>query len=337
MDSLRSETLSRESNQEGFLRTVGTICDFLLSLCQFSEYQADTSTPQELCKSSLSVLAYFWKPYYPQKMDLKFQEGLLEHVTSPSLLEGLLAPIATLITVNQKKGDPAAHENTAMGEEHYARFKQYEMGFLQCWDLPDQRFSSQVSPDGITILTRIGRALVQTLLLIDPRSTRALLQHGDFLYQTEKYEESLRSYLHAGALETSYFCNPHSRFSYAPSTIHRMIGCLHKLQATSQAIVMSQMVSMGDGSALYKAIQNRPQTLNPKFFQFLWRVPLLELLAAVFLKNKDETTSQLVLQILRKPEINENNPAHIHANTTSRMIMSFLKELLRDSFGDSFR
>ena len=100
---------------------------------------------------------------------------------------------------------------------------------------------------------------------------------------------------------------------------------------------MSQMVPMGDYSSLYKAIQNRPQSLNPKFFQFLWRVSLLELLAAVFLKNKDEKTSQLLLQILRKPEINENNPHHIQNNMVSRLSMSFLKELLRDVFGDSFK
>jgi hypothetical protein len=60
-------------------------------------------------------------------------------------------------------------------------------------------------------------------------------------------------------------------------------------------------------------------------------------MTSVYVKKKDEKTTELLLQLLRKPEINENNPPHIQSTTTARLGASFLKELVRDLFGDRFR
>ena len=98
---------------------------------------------------------------------------------------------------------------------------------------------------------------------------------------------------------------------------------------------MSQIVPMGDCQSLYRIAQSHPQTLNSKYFQYLWHIPLLELLVSVYKKLKDEKTCNLLIQIIQKPEINQNNPNHIHNSITGKLTASFLKELLRDFLGHS--
>lgn len=148
--------------------------------------------------------------------------------------------------------------------------------------------------------------------------------------QEGKKNEALCQYLIAGALETSFFSDPGAKFLFSVNTLRRMINCLRSLQATSQAIVLSQMIPMGDCSSVYRMILAQPQTLNSKYFKYLWEVPLLEVLVAVYKKRKDEDKASALIQILRKPEINQNNPAHIQKQITSKLAACFLRELFRD-------
>ena len=170
--------------------------------------------------------------FWFQKIELDFENGLLPCITNPLVVSGLLAPILTLLFVNQqKKIEQEQVSIDLMMSDKYPRFKEYEIGFLACWNLVDPRFSSQLSAEGTAILSKASHSLAKTLLRMEPDNCSHLLLYGDILFQDEQYRQALCSYLKAGALQTSFFCDPspHS-FAYSQCALNRMITCLFKIQ-----------------------------------------------------------------------------------------------------------
>eukprot|EP01132_Coremiostelium_polycephalum_P004113 gene4113-5146_t len=106
---------------------------------------------------------------------------------------------------------------------------------------------------------------------------------GDIYFEKRYYRESLRYYLLGCGVENSFFSTPTSHSS-TKKTLHnlsyRIFQCLHQLRSPMQAIVVTQMFkNLPQACSIsFKIIQEEFYQLDPTYFQFIWEMPILEML-----------------------------------------------------------
>ncbi|KAF2072143.1 hypothetical protein CYY_006541 [Polysphondylium violaceum] len=111
-----------------------------------------------------------------------------------------------------------------------------------------------------------------------------LIYIGDLYFEKKYYRESLRYYLLGCAVENSFFSNikktQETMDTFLFKLSHRIFDCLFYLKLPMQAIVVSQLFDNSYQASLvsFKMIQDEYYHLDPNYFQFIWDIPLLEML-----------------------------------------------------------
>jgi len=330
IDALRRAKANENPQEVSRLAAIGVTCDFVRSLCGYAMSLNSSNSPEDsllVVRKCLGVLAYFWKPQF-SRLEWKTDEGLFHYLENVELLAGLVVCITALLFVNHQQLDPKYQEKVIFCFENYPNFAKYHHGLLQCWNDPDQRFSSRVSPDGIITLRNVAKAILTTLHKQNPNHSIFLLQYADILYEEGEHSQAFKFYLLSGAVTSAYFSNPSTVIEYSASTLRRMITCLCAQKAITQALVLSQLTPNGDYSAIFRLAQNT-NSFESKYFQFLWDVPILEVMVSIFTKMKDEKNASTLIQLLQHPDVNQNNLGEPRARFM-KVTIGFFKELARE-------
>jgi uncharacterized protein YsxB (DUF464 family) len=67
---------------------------------------------------------------------------------------------------------------------------------------------------------------------------------------------------------------------------------------------------------------------DQKYFQFLWDLPILELMVSIFTKMKDEKNASYLVLLMQHPDVNQNNPES--RTRLMKVMLGFFKELARE-------
>lgn len=97
-----------------------------------------------------------------------------------------------------------------------------------------------------------------------------------------KFKQCLKYYILATAQETNNFTNPALKIPRNFYTvIRRLITSLHAMKAHIQCIILCQFLTPIDYSLAFKIIQENAPLLDTSYFQYIWEVPILELLICI--------------------------------------------------------
>ena len=118
-------------------------------------------------------------------MNWKVNEGLLGYIEDEEVLSNIVTGIVGLLYINkqQKEKDINFFDKIFLCTEHYRFLEFYLNGFTVCWSSLDQRFSSQLSPDGFSILFQLVKSILRRLFILSPFNSQYFLQSADFLFE----------------------------------------------------------------------------------------------------------------------------------------------------------
>ncbi|KAK5583831.1 hypothetical protein RB653_005433 [Dictyostelium firmibasis] len=160
---------------------------------------------------------------------------------------------------------------------------------------------------------------------------RYLIYIGDIHFDKKFHREALRYYLLGCGLENAFFSDPAktsvTNSKYLTFLSRRIFDCFYFLRAPMQAIVVSQFFGNLNQTCLvsFKIIQEEYYQLDTNYFQYIWELPLLEVLLTTFTKQKDLKKMYLINQIISNPIINENNHPDIRKNFIKNTKHNFWK------------
>ncbi|KAM9949704.1 hypothetical protein ACTFIT_010926 [Dictyostelium discoideum] len=162
---------------------------------------------------------------------------------------------------------------------------------------------------------------------------RYLIYIGDIHFDRKFHREALRYYLLGCGLETAFYSDPVktsvTNSKYLTFLSRRIFDCFYFLRAPMQAIVVSQFFGNLNQTCLvsFKIIQEEYYQLDTNYFQYIWELPLLEILLTTFTKQKDLKKIYLINQIISNPIINENNHPDIRKNFIKNTKHNFWKAI----------
>jgi hypothetical protein len=121
---------------------------------------------------------------------------------------------------------------------------------------------------------------------------------------------------------------------YSKGVLWKVIKCLRALRANVQAAVLCQLIpeeaQQGHFATAFQILQSDVPALDGRYFQFIWELPLLEMLVFVYNKRKEDQKVNELLQLISKPALNINNDPQIRARTIACMKTNFFKALYQD-------
>ncbi len=163
----------------------------------------------------------------------------------------------------------------------------------------------------------------------------AYLQLGDAFFLTKHLVRSLYNYLMAGSCLTLCFRDPSrvSRFVFLDSTLSKMVDCLRSTRLASAAIVMTQMIGEEKESNFKTAldlISFDTNCLDEKYFEFVWEIGLLEIIAALYHKRREENRVNKIVSLIARPELNVNCPILIRSKFINQLRCNFFKTLFHE-------
>ncbi|EGC30571.1 hypothetical protein DICPUDRAFT_95711 [Dictyostelium purpureum] len=156
---------------------------------------------------------------------------------------------------------------------------------------------------------------------------------GDIYFEKKYYRESLKYYLLGCAIENAFYSDPTktalTTSKYFTHLARRLFDCFYFLKSPMQAIVVSQFFGNLNQtcSVSFKIIQDEFYQLDTNYFQYIWEMPLLEILINTFTKQKDIKKVYILTQIISNPNINEFNHPDIRKNYIKNTKNNFLKAI----------
>jgi hypothetical protein len=82
------------------------------------------------------------------------------------------------------------------------------------------------------------------------------------------------------------------------------------MEAVTEAVVLCQFLPNIDYEKTFTMLKANPGRISSVYLKFIWEMPILEFLAYFFSQKYIDTAKyDLVLSLIRRPELNEHNRA----------------------------
>eukprot|EP01114_Cavostelium_apophysatum_P003970 TRINITY_DN14100_c0_g1_i1.p1 TRINITY_DN14100_c0_g1~~TRINITY_DN14100_c0_g1_i1.p1 ORF type:complete len:604 (-),score=154.45 TRINITY_DN14100_c0_g1_i1:8-1633(-) len=179
------------------------------------------------------------------------------------------------------------------------------------------------------------RNTLEHLHLVNKSDSRWLYAQGDALYEGSdiggkdgaKQKNIISYYLHGCALDTAFFTSYTKLPSQFVSVVKRLTFALQSTKASLQAAILCQFGSPVDYNLAFQFLQDNVLNIDPSYCQYIWELPILELLLATYSKTGDERRCSSLIHLITRPELNQYNAAEAREIFVDRVKMNFLKQL----------
>ncbi|EDV25959.1 uncharacterized protein TRIADDRAFT_23696, partial [Trichoplax adhaerens] len=154
--------------------------------------------------------------------------------------------------------------------------------------------------------------LLRHALSIYPMDTSWLRTQGDFNYIIRKYPTSLRNYIEAGAISSSYFLNEVPTDIWDDLVYRRMISCCSALFCHTQAAVLCQFLTPVDFNMAIRAVQqHNSEDAMETYYHCIWETTILEAIIHLHSMRGEYDKQQIAMSCLNQPELNSYNSTDI--------------------------
>lgn len=165
----------------------------------------------------------------------------------------------------------------------------------------------------------------------DPRPEWGLAL-GELCELDGDYAMALQCYLQAAAINSNCFtirpsCLPTDTFG--KELVRRLLAVTVKLNLLLPAAVLCQCLSPGpDYAVAYQIVQSQPPAkLDAAFLEFIWEVPLLELLTHLYATAKSSSKVAYLTQLMQRPNFSVHNPPLVRGAAVAALQQRFLQKL----------
>jgi hypothetical protein len=188
-------------------------------------------------------------------------------------------------------------------------------------------------------LVRLTYSVVERLLILKEKSSRdqihlnTLLTSAELSVVLNEPRRAARQLLALGVLETFNWSSqaPMPVFEQA---IPILILALNAMQHYTHAVVLCQCLAEVNYAVACKLIQDNFVSLKSEYFEFIWEIPLLELLIYIYSKLGQEKQANHAMAIMGRPEFNEHNTTEARAKIINMTKRTFLRKLTSELFVD---
>jgi len=163
---------------------------------------------------------------------------------------------------------------------------------------------------------------------------------GDLLYDRSNHQSAISHYLSALATYYGVFAkavrgnNDQARRGpwhlISSLVVRRLITCFSSLKCSTTAAVLCQYLTPVDFTLAFKLLQEEPIAANSTHLQYVWEMPLLELLIHIYTTAKDDEKTDLLMRIVERPELNQANFSSIQKQVVNRLRCGFLRVLVSE-------
>ncbi|KYQ92626.1 hypothetical protein DLAC_06622 [Tieghemostelium lacteum] len=260
--------------------------------------------------------------------------GLLQYISNCVLLEVLSSIFVGVIHAIQvhKKQIPSSLE---LNLEIYPSFAKVVSGYL----LNSSQVVSTQTQQLLELdlfITDLYQETINRWMSIEPGNGKLYLYLGDIYFEKKYYRDSLRYYLLSCCHENSFYTDStksnDTTHKYLLPLSYRIYHCLIQLRSPMQAIIVSQLFKNQSQSCsvIFKIIQDDYLSLDPNYFQYIWEIPILEILINTYSKLKDQVKLSLLYQITSNFAINEFNNSDIRSQFIKFTLNNYWKQLSND-------
>lgn len=335
---------------------ISVLCSFSLHLSNIIQiFNNDIKNKKEIDDEKLKSLSYLIDSFFQltikglsgtKTIEWSSENGLLSYINNITVLN-ILSFIITLSLQHLH------HSASVRIDWKPSRFDQ---------SLSNLEWMKNIKC--LTLSNEYGILLIhiETLLRyhnLDPNDLNVLLALGDAYHFIEKHNYAIKYYIKAGNIESDFFTDiviPDSIIKSIQKLITSFIG----LKRFDIATVLKQFVSSKDNySDLYSLVLQYGLYFKENYIDYLYEIPIIELLISMYFnllnyiyiiflltpkslflkdlchKNDEKGKLNLLINHLRKPELNEN----IENEQRKKIILSikrkFFKQLTKEFLLDS--
>ncbi|EGG17945.1 hypothetical protein DFA_08946 [Cavenderia fasciculata] len=276
--------------------------------------------------------------------------GLLNHINNESLLESLLSILIGILSILSKSSQQLKDPRGGGGVEELYLEHYGELTLLVSQQQSSQQLTSSIFQHHVSTNIDQLDAVVREIILntalrlnraVEKVSFKSHYILGELYYEKNKYLESLRSYLMAFALQSSFFTNTRKAIDQLTDMsriVFKLSNCLIQLGYPMQAVAVNQILLPTTATQLqnqtfstcFKIIQDHLNTLDSLYFQYIFEIPILELLINHYNRLKDTKKLTLLNQLISSPILNEFNHPDIRTNFQKTTKINLLKSLAID-------
>ncbi|PRP78481.1 hypothetical protein PROFUN_13658 [Planoprotostelium fungivorum] len=146
---------------------------------------------------------------------------------------------------------------------------------------------------------------------------------------TWKQRHSISSYLTGLSLDVG-FCDSTTTVTRDFNlVVKRLSASLVAVREFVPAMVFYQFLGPVDYTRLFSIVQDHFSLLDPTWFPYIWEVPVLESLIAIYAKTRDEKKLSLLNHLISNAALNQHNSPETRENYVNQQKSNFLKVFTR--------
>eukprot|EP01130_Rhizamoeba_saxonica_P017915 TRINITY_DN8818_c0_g1_i1.p1 TRINITY_DN8818_c0_g1~~TRINITY_DN8818_c0_g1_i1.p1 ORF type:complete len:892 (+),score=179.74 TRINITY_DN8818_c0_g1_i1:8-2683(+) len=157
----------------------------------------------------------------------------------------------------------------------------------------------------IKFMLELWKEVLSQQRKVDPNDHVSCKGIADYHFYTSEYTPAIKYYLQSAVLESKFWTNMEALDTF-PKSIPNFIVALESTKAYIQAVIMCQMSEPEpDYKTAFRIVKDHSRNLDPSYFNFLWNMPIIEIL--VYTQSKIEDNEEIVntlVEIVGKTEMN---------------------------------